>query len=539
MGGPWEEYATALVDKKPWEEYAAKSTNSPADYPQYTGGKTPEAARREFVRQEKGNASLVERLPDVVQDAIPSRQTLASLARPTLEAGGAIGGGLIGGASGALAGLGLGAIPGTVAGASLGYASGSNLANVIEGNNPATLADSAKRTLKDIGTGAMYEMGGQAAVPILSGVAKGVGAVAKPILGRLSGTGTGAVEEALKSGMQPVLNTPAPVGEKLVDKAARWAKNLNPLTSETAYDKALRGKISGEEIVDSARNALVQIKDARGAAYQSKLAEVEAVTGKLNIQPISDKVYDLAARYNVKIDPVTLKVDTSRVAMGKTGRKDIEDIFDTLVSWGKDPKDMTPTGLDTLKRQLDDFYSDSSQARQFVSSLRDTVRKTIVDQVPAYGEMTKGYSEATKIIKDIEADLMLRKQGMSGRVTADKTLRRLMSSMRDNFELRKDLVDILGKKGDADLSGMIAGYSQSAVLPRGLAGVAPTLTGGAAIAHFVDPWFASVLVASSPRVQGEFLRMWGKGMKGVKAIGPQGQKAILQGSAIASENAGQ
>jgi len=146
--------------------------------------------------------------------------------------------------------------------------------------------------------------------------------------------------------------------------------------------------------------------------------------------------------------------------------------------------------------------------------------------------MTKGYSEATKLIKDVEADLMLRKQGMSGRVTADKTLRRLMSSMRDNFEMRRELVEILGDQGGKDLSGQIAGYTMNTAIPRGLSGTGPALTGQAAFAHFINPSFYGVIAASSPRVQGEFLRLFGKGLKEAGRITPAMRGAAVKGGAI-------
>lgn len=474
-------------------------SNNPADYPQGKTASEAERMRQEFYKQE---ASTGTKARDTLKPAMP-------YVRPLLEGTGAVLGGLAGIPT-APATMGLSSVAGTAG----GYAAGKYLADLAEGK-----PQSAGQTLADLGTGATFEMGGQAVLPVLGMAAKGAGAVIKPVLGRLSGTGS-AGEEAIKSGIKS-------------------ATELNPLKSVTAYDKALRGDISGPEIVESARNALSKIKDMRGAAYKAKLQEVEQATGPLNIDPITNKIYNLADQYNIKIDPTTLAVDESRIAMGKTGRKDIAEIFDLLKQWGTKPEDMTASGLDTLKRQLDDFYSDSSQARQFVTSLKDTVKKTIEDQIPAYGEMTKGYSEATKLIKDVEADLMLRKQGMSGRTTADKTLRRLMSSMRDNFELRNELVDVLGKQGGEDLKGALAGYAQNAILPRGLAGTGPALLTGGAIAKFVDPWFASVLVASSPRVQGEFLRMWGKGIGIAQKTPPQAISNAARQAAISFQSQGE
>ena len=191
-----------------------------------------------------------------------------------------------------------------------------------------------------------------------------------------------------------------------------------------------------------------------------------------------------------------------------------------MASWGKNPEDKTAIGLDTLKRQLDDFYSDSSQAREFVTSLNNEVKKVINSAVPEYGQMTKGYAEATALIKDIEAGLMLRKQGMTGRIVADQSLKRLFSTMKDNKELSRDLVTILGNKTKADLTGQVAGTAMSAPLPSGLAGTAPIAIGGAAALNSISPSFLPVLVASSPRVQGEFLRLFGK--LSAEFVGTQG-----------------
>jgi len=467
------------------------------------------------------------------------RKAVMPYVRPVLEGGGATLGAIAGSGTGGLAGLAggpaapgtvpYGAITGGVTGAGLGYAMGKKLSDIAEGtpapqrinaDKPPTfgsqLANEMLQSGIDVGTGMLYDMGGQASVPVVKGLASLTGKVVKPILGRLSGTGTAAINESISSGMKPTTSK-------------------NPLKSITTYDKALRGEIKGEDIVDTARTALTRLKDARGTAYQTQLQTISQNQLPIDTAPIDQEIASLMSKYNVKINPQTGKIDTSRIAMGKTGRNDIEEIIDTVSGWGSQPADKTAVGLDTLKRQLDDFYSDSSQARQFVAQLRNKVKDVIVDAVPQYGEMTKGYAEATKIIKDVEAGLMLRKQGMSGRIVADQTLRRLMSSMRDNFALRKELVDILGNKGGADLGEAIAGYTQNSVVPAGLAGTGPALIGSAALAKFFDPSFASVIVASSPRVQGEFFRMLGKGMKTVKAVGTPAQRGIIRQTAIQAD----
>jgi hypothetical protein len=458
------------------------------------------ADRAEFLRNEGTIGTRI-------QNSLPSRETVAKFLRPTLAGGGAVAGGIIG----------LPLAPETmgmssVAGAGLGYAGGARLADMIEGKQ-RTIQDAITQSLQDTATGATYEMGGQSAIPLIRQAVGLTGKIVKPILGTMSGTGK-AVDEAVQSGK-------AAVGTG------------QPFKSVTDFDKALRGNISGEEIVDTAKSALQTMKNNRASAYQAKMQQIQGSNPTIDLVPIKQDLVNLMDRYNVKF--VNGAWDTSRVPMGASGRRDIADIIDTINGWGKQSGDDTAIGLDTLKRQLDDFYSDNSQARQFVTEIRNKVKDALVANVQGYDDMTKGYADATKVIKDMEADLTLRKNGMSGRTTADKTLRRLMSSMRDNFEMRKELVDILSQQGSGDLTGQIAGYTMNPVIPRGLVGRLGAGTAG--YLAYLNPKMAAVVVASSPRVQGEFLRLFGRSLGEVGAIGTKGQKAILMQSGISAQEA--
>jgi hypothetical protein len=472
-----------------------------------------------------------------------------------------------------------GAIAGGIVGAGLGYGTVKSGERLAEGD---TLT--AGKLASDIGSGMLMETGGQAIPKVISGVAKATGSVAKTTLGRMSGTGTGAVNEAIESGVKST-------------------SEINPFKSATMYDKALRGKIAGPEIVDIAKESLNTIKDARGAEYRALLQEVSQNKAPIDLEQIKSAVTNKLKNYvkftegptatggvpkaaqeftsvphpsgggftvqaangkyitmqggapaffqseetairaaesankqaiiikpsegKTRADQLMSKFNWSRTTVGdikdSADAKQLKKIYDKVMNWGHQPADNTAIELDRLRRDLDNFYSDSSRVREFVANARDTVNNVITKAVPEYKEMTKGYSEATTLIKDIEAGLMLRKQGMSGRIVADQTLRRLTSSMRDNFALRNDLVKALGAQGGDDLAGMVAGYAMNSPIPLGLAGTGPVLVGEAALAKLVSPAFLPVLVASSPRVQGEFLRMFGKA-KGIAAniegIGP-------------------
>lgn len=417
--------------------------------------------------------------PEGVQMAPPP------MPREYFEAGGLMVGGAIGAAS---------PVPGgTVVGGGLGMGIGGGIHDVLYGKVKPTLREGLASGAQDVSTGMMAEMGGQVAGKAIGATLRTAGKVGKQIAGRITGAGPGAAEEAVKGGK--------------------------------AFTEAMRGKISGEEIVDNAKQALNMIKNKRSADYQKALSEIGEITGDLDTTPVIDRVIKLMKKFNIRMNPDGT-FDYTRTAVGRRGIRDLKGVMDVVKNWGSKPGDKTPLGLDTLKRQLDDFWSESSNARAFVSELRNEVRNVISKNVPEYANMTKGYAEATRMIKDIEQGLTLKKAGISGRVVADQTLRRLMSAMRDNFQLRKELLDVLSAEGGVDLSGQIAGLTMSSVIPRGLAGVTPSVLGSAAALKYLNPKWVPLIVSSSPRVMGEFLRMVGMVSRTVPGASMATGKAI-------------
>ncbi len=472
------------------------------------------------------NQNVIQRSPGFMQRAVqaaapavgnvmpPALSMGAKIAQnpPIARAGLEMGGAALGGAAGSAVGP-----VGALAGEALGYAGGKQAANILEATRktpPSSLKElgvTAKKAVDvgkipgDIAEGALYAGAGRLVAPILKYGSKAIGAAAKPIIGRLTGAGTASIEKALES------------GGKLKG---------NILSSQTAFDKALRGEMSGEDVVSSAKEALENIRDMRGKEYEAALDEITKNKGSFDIKPIINKTYELVKKFvphDAKGKPMW-----DRLAIGKEGSaavKDIQQIVEMVKGWGSRPGDRTAKSLDALKRQLDGFYSDSSKARSFVANLKNEVRSLITKNVPKYGEMTSEYAEATNLIKDIESGLMMRKQGINGRIVADQTLRRLVSAMKDNFPLRKELVNSLSQVGGEDVFGAVAGYALSPLLPRGLAGTGPAIILEGVLTH-LNPAFAGLLALSSPRVMGEFLRLFGKGLSESGRIAPAATKAI-------------
>jgi hypothetical protein len=107
--------------------------------------------------------------------------------------------------------------------------------------------------------------------------------------------------------------------------------------------------------------------------------------------------------------------------------------------------------------------------------------------------------------------------------------------MRENFEMRRDLVNILSNKTGENLSGQIAGYTAKDWLPKGL--IAKVAAGSEAyVMRNLNPVYWPLLATSSPRLVGEFLNAFGKGLSEVSPSAPALYKSLAFGAGKASEN---
>lgn len=133
-------------------------------------------ATRENVLPERA-PDWAKKYPTLYKGAVTARQMLG----PTIEAGGAIVGGVLGGGAGTVAGP-VGTATGAVGGAGLGYGIAKEAleqADVALGlKAPRTTAQLVTEPVKNIVEGATYEAGGRVAAPI---IAKGAGKVAEGV----------------------------------------------------------------------------------------------------------------------------------------------------------------------------------------------------------------------------------------------------------------------------------------------------------------------------------------------------------------------
>lgn len=337
----------------------------------------------------------------------------------------------------------------------------------------------------------MYQ---QAAQNVATGGAIGT---AIPVIGR----GIQAAGGAIRRGLG--LTTGA--GEESISQAVKAGREGNQ-----AFLQNIRGEVPAMDVLDQAKDALANMRAARSQAYRqgitSTMPDLEIRAGKplpkmppkLDFAPITDKLDEVVE---------SLKVKTPTGSQFKIGSAEINkigELEDVVKTWQKDPALHTAEGLDALKQRLDALYPDSPMQRQVqraVTSVRNTVKDTIVAQDKNYAKTMKAYEEALSLEREIERALSL-----GNRSAADTAIRKLQSLTRNNantnYGYRLELARALQQQGGQDLMPALAGQALSSFTPRGLAGQGAALGIGAGGALTVNPAALAALPLTSPRLVG-------------------------------------
>lgn len=360
---------------------------------------------------------------------------------------------------------------------------------LLEGSEQA--ARGAMQRGSTEGAGTDFALG--AAFPVVGAALKGAGRVAGEALGITTGAGYGAIRQAFRDSSQEFKN-------------------------------ALRGNIDDTmtSVLGKASDALDVIKNNRQAEYRKQLEQIKGLDVGKDLDVLKKKALDNIKSYGVKVTENGLDFGRSKIA-DKSEANRLKEVLDTVMDWGSQEGDNTVTGLDTLKQRLDDFYSDSSQVRSYVATLRKDVADSIKKAVPEYATMTKGYQEATQLIKDIQSGLSLKGE----KTNPDTAIRKLSSILRENNEKRKALLEALEQASGTNIKGDIAGAQLNQLAPRGWGS---KIVGGVGTvgALAVNPVaLIPGLAAASPRVVGEFVNLLGRAYASTRGVAPQ----IIKGAA--------
>jgi hypothetical protein len=311
--------------------------------------------------------------------------------------------------------------------------------------------------------------------------------------------------QAAGSGIRRGLGLTTGAGEESIAQALRAGREGNQ-----TFLQNIRGDVSAMDVLDQAKDALSNMRSARSQAYrqgiQSTMPSAEIVAGKalpkvptkLNFAPIASSLDDV-------VESLKIKTPTgSQFKIGSAELNKVEELQDVVKTWQKDSSLHTAEGLDALKQRLDALYPDSpmqKQVQRAVTSVRNTVKDTIVAQDKNYAKTMKAYEESLSLEREIERALSL-----NNRSAADTAIRKLQSLTRNNantnYGYRMELAKALQNQGGEDLMPALAGQALSSFTPRGLAGQGAALGIGAGGALTVNPAALAALPLTSPRLVG-------------------------------------
>lgn len=307
------------------------------------------------------------------------------------------------------------------------------------------------------------------------------------------------------------------------------------------FTSAMRGNTTPEDVVSKAQDAFQKVVDNRRQTYLENFKNLDQYKKSADISTLPTKLSTQLDNFGVKVaDDGSLDFSRSSIANNSAARGDIQGVYDTLKDWGSKPGDRTVQGLDTLKKQLGDFYSQSSQARAFVTSIKSSVSDILNKNYPDYGKMTKEYSDASNMLNDIKSATSL-----GGKAGYDTVFTKLTRALKSDTGFKSEMLDSLQTESGKSLKDYIAGTTLSGYTPKGVGGL---VDAGAAYTFMRGIFNASeipVLLSTSPRVVGEFVKALGVTANGVGKVmsainslsTPAGAAAISAAAGTANQNA--
>lgn len=327
----------------------------------------------------------------------------------------------------------------------------------------------------------------------------------KGVLGgvsKVTETGKEAVTSAARGASQ-VFGATTGAGASSVKEAFIAASEGRPALE--SFTKAMRGQTPVSDLVKSVEDITQTVKEQRASNYLSKLKEIGEDTSTHNIQPVVSELESQLNNFGItKNADGTLDFSRSAIAKSREARTDIQGVYDTVKDWGTKTGDRTGIGLDTLKRQLGDFYSESSQARAFVQGIKKKVTDILEKEVTGYKQMTSEYQKTSYFLDDIRSVT-----GVGSSASSDTIFTKLTTAMKADKEFRLEILKQM-ESVDPQLMNKIAGINLSPWMPRGFIGRATDASAALGmLTGFFNPQLIPFLLATSPRVVGEFARAAG------------------------------
>jgi len=270
----------------------------------------------------------------------------------------------------------------------------------------------------------------------------------------------------------------------------------------------MRGNKRAEELLEQVHGVVDDIADQRRGKYKTTMDEISQNHAGINYTPVSNTIDNQLSNFGITVNNKG-KLDFSRATMDKRYQGDIQEIYDKVKKWGGKPDDTTVKGMDILKQQLDDYFTEIPGGQNKIDAFLAPIKKQIISSIgkvePKYSGMLKDYNESMLLQKTIQKAFSTRDPA-----AAETAVTKVTQALRDNKEFRTHLVETMDSETGAHIKEALAGYQLRGYLPQSWIG--RTMDLGAIFevgSGAISPKFLGLLTLSSPRIVGEFSRALG------------------------------
>lgn len=313
-------------------------------------------------------------------------------------------------------------------------------------------------------------------------------------------------------------------GAEYIRQAARAGTKAAETGEDTAFLEALRGRTGGSQVVRGIRDAYQKAAKSLGTETKTDYQWLGDQAVPIDKAPVVERVREALGRYaeGLQGDPMSPEV-ISQMGLGNDANAVIRAVR-KLEAFNGD----SPLAFDKLRREFRGLKKEipkTNAGNSLIEAMEQAVKTEVESAVPGYREMLGRVGQRIEFLKDAGKELALRKAGISGRITADMTLRRALNTMKNDIfaqdaghaadlgaETRIGMLRRVDELAGTDTQGAISGFSGRQWLPegnfrgggKGVAGVT------AGILAFVNPALLPSVLLASPRVAGEFFYQLGK-----------------------------
>lgn len=308
------------------------------------------------------------------------------------------------------------------------------------------------------------------------------------------------------------------VGTEAVSRAVTSPERGN------AFLKAIRGKVTPEEVVSQAKTAWQALRDTRNMDYRTEFTKLKNSSAVMDLRPVWKKFETEMKNFGVDfvLDPqggsiAGLDFTKSRFQTNALAQNDFKKILEALQNAG-DPARRnffsTAEGFDVLKQQFNNLWHESGEARAATSRMADFVKDEVSKKVPGYLLMVEKYQKDSKFLDEISHTLSL-----GNKASIDTAFRKLLSTLKNDNEIRFHLSRALDQVGGQELLDKIAGYSMKSMLPT--SGLGRRIEAGEIFGTIlgVNPKVLFGVIGASPKLVGESLNALGRVMSQYRKVG--------------------